>query len=570
MVPQFGRRALVTSSVVVALTGLAACAVPPPASPTAGKALSGSSAATGKGHSGGTASTEGTATGAAGATNPEIFSGPGSFGALVNWTPPFTPPSPTFNDGFVSIHLAVSPQGDVLMWDRVQGLTGARRWDPNTQTFDSKVPITGTNLGLSLFCAFQTRLPDGRLAVVGGTAYKQGNTGLPVMEFYDFTNNTWTAGPNMKTARWYPTMIELPDGRLMVFGGQAKAGSMANIPELYNPATNTWTELTGLAESKAPGLYPRAIMAPNGKVFVIKTAAGQSAYMDVDTQKYTNVAKAPPKNAGAGMAMYDTGKILLYNIGSTGTDSWVIDLNAATPAWRKVGSLHFKRKKFSTVLLPDGRVMAIGGSIDGTSVASKAVLTPEIWDPVTEQWSDLPTLAVPRMYHSNALLLPNGSVITAGGGRAGSAPNYPSEQIYTPSYLTAPNRPVINSLSTTSWAAGGNVSLNVSSANGVSSVVLMGLPGVTHGLDTQQKRITLQVTSAYNPATGDIGVKVPAVTTTAPGHYYAIALDSRGVPTAAKIVQVVGSAPIPPAAAPAASESLVPRVVPDSEPQEED
>ena len=126
------------------------------------------------------------------------------------------------------------------------------------------------------------------------------------------------------------------------------------------------------------------------------------------------------------MAMYESGKLLLFNIGKSGTESWVIDLNTATPTWRKVGSLKFKRKKFSTVLLPDGRVMAIGGSVDGSSVIAKAVMTPEIWDPATETWATLPNLAVPRMYHSNALLLPDGRVLTAGGGRAGSAPNFPS------------------------------------------------------------------------------------------------------------------------------------------------
>ncbi len=88
------------------------------------------------------------------------------------------------------------------------------------------------------------------------------------------------------------------------------------------------------------------------------------------------------------------------------------------------------------------------------------------------------------------------------------------------------------------WQPGSTVSLTVSSANGVSAVVLMGLPGVTHSIDTQQRRLTLPITSAYNPATGQISVRIPAAGTTGAGHYYAIALDSRGVPTAAKIVQL--------------------------------
>ena len=70
---------------------------------------------------------------------------------------------------------------------------------------------------------------------------------------------------------------------------------------------------------------------------MVKNASGKSAYLDVDTQTWTAVTKSPPVAGGTGMAMYDTGKILLYAAGSTGTDSWVIDLKAASPTWRKVG-----------------------------------------------------------------------------------------------------------------------------------------------------------------------------------------------------------------------------------------
>src|SRR5262245_6704509 len=115
--------------------------------------------------------------------------GPGSWGPVVDW------------NNFVAIHLAVGPDGDVLMWDRQQGLTSARIWDPSTGNFTNAPGIP-----TALFCAFQTRLPNGTLAVVGGTAFKKGNTGLDQMQFFDWKTNTWTAGPSMHTPRWYPTV----------------------------------------------------------------------------------------------------------------------------------------------------------------------------------------------------------------------------------------------------------------------------------------------------------------------------------------------------------------------------
>ena len=76
--------------------------------------------------------------------------------------------------GFVAVHLAVGPAGDVLMWDREDGLTSAKRWDPNTGAFTD---AANAALPTSLFCAFQTRLPGGKLIVVGGTALKKGAGG---------------------------------------------------------------------------------------------------------------------------------------------------------------------------------------------------------------------------------------------------------------------------------------------------------------------------------------------------------------------------------------------------------
>ena len=349
--------------------------------------------------------------------------------------------------GFVAVHLAVGPTGDVLMWDREDGLTSAKRWDPNTGAFTN---AANAALPTALFCAFQTRLPGGKLIVVGGTALKKGaggselaGTGLDQARIYDWATGAWSTAASMHTPRWYPTVVALPDGRQVVMGGQVKKGVMATLSEVYNPANNTWTELPGLAEAKTLGTYPRAILAPNGKIFMIKNGSGKSAFMDVDTQTWTTVGKPPPAPGGGGMAMYDNGKILMFAVSSNASDSYVIDLNAAKPAWRKVGSLHFARKKFSTVILPDGRVMAIGGSSDGQGLDSHAVLTPEIWDPATEVWSTLPNIAVPRMYHSNAILLPSGQVLSAGGGRAPGWTDYPSAQLYSPDYLAQPNRPVI-------------------------------------------------------------------------------------------------------------------------------
>ena len=91
------------------------------------------------------------------------------------------------------------------------------------------------------------------------------------------------------------------------------------------------------------------------------------------------------------------------------------------------------------------------------------------------------------------------------------------------------------------WTEGTSVSLSVNAAHGLGSVILMGLPAVTHGIDTSARRLVLPITSTWVPGSGAVGVQVPSVAKAPAGHYYAIALDSRGVPSEARIVQVVSS-----------------------------
>src|SRR4029077_13260470 len=118
---------------------------------------------------------------------------------------------------------------------------------------------------------------------------------------------------------------------------------------------------------------------------------------------------------------------------NTGAGTAGIDMSQSSPTWRTTAPMHSPRAYHNMTLLPDGSVLASGGTTasDGTDL-SKAVLPAELWDPATETWKRVASLRTGREYHSTALLLPDGRVLMAGGGQLpGRATNIYSGEIYS-------------------------------------------------------------------------------------------------------------------------------------------
>ena len=163
----------------------------------------------------------------------------------------------------------------------------------------------------------------------------------------------------------------------------------------------------------------------------------------------------------------------------------------------------------------------------------------ELWDPATEQFTTMAPAAIPRNYHSVALLLPDGRVFSGGGGMCGTcATNHADGQIFTPPYLLNPDgtprpRPSITS-APTSASAGSSIS--VSTDRAVAGFSLIRLGAVTHTVNNDQRRIAL--TPTLSSAT-TYTLTIPADRGVAlPGYYMLFALDPAGVPSLARTIRV--------------------------------
>jgi galactose oxidase len=202
----------------------------------------------------------------------------------------------------------------------------------------------------------------------------------------------------------------------------------------------------------------------------------------------------------------------------------------------------YARAFASGVVLPSGQVVIVGGQTFPVPFSDDtAVLVPEIWDPETRVFRQLAPMATPRVYHSTAILLPDGRVFAGGGGQCGPGcrANHFDAEILTPPYLSnadgsAAARPVITAAPAT--AALGET-LAVSTDAPVMAFSLVRLSSVTHTVNNDQRRVPLEILATIGATSYLMGVPDDAGVVL-PGYYMLFALDPRGVPSVSVTLRI--------------------------------
>ncbi len=254
--------------------------------------------------------------------------------------------------------------------------------------------------------------------------------------------------------------------------------------------------------------------------------------------------------------MYDIGKTLVAGGGLPPTETArVIDVNGATPQASTTDSMQFKRRQHNLTVLADGSVLATGGLSSGEDLVdlNAGVYAAERWNPATGQWSTLAAMEVTRQYHSTALLLPDGRVLSSGGGICGACDDQgylaKNGQVFTPPYLfktdgsgqLAP-RPTISSAPAL-VNYGAPLRISTPDAASVRKVALVRLGAVTHSVDMEQRYIPLSFAARDS---GRLNATGPANANIAPpGPYMLFVIDAAGVPSVARMVTVAAGSPPP-------------------------
>jgi galactose oxidase len=465
------------------------------------------------------------ATGASGTTPAQALTTvtvTGAASVTGQWAPVQTWP-------FMAAHAHLLSNGSVLFWPSFGNGNNPTLWNPATNSFSTppKAPY-------NIFCSGHSMLQDGRLFDAGGHAGNQSD-GLISSSVYDPGLNTWTQMSDMNAPRWYPTNTTLPNGDVLVVSGYTTTGTFNTLPQMWHPATNTWLSLTNAQLMQS--LYPMMFVAPNGNVFNVGpdritrslNTSGTGAWTTIGNFNYSGT-----RDYGSS-AIFD-GKVLLAGGDGSGTSApatnsaEMIDLTAATPIWQSTSSMSIARRQFNLTILADGKLLASGGSGGfGFDNQNSPVYPSEMWDPATGKWTTMDSITVYRGYHSTALLLPDGRVLSAGGEQTGA-----SAEIYSPPYLFKGARPTITS-GPSSVKYGQVFLVGTPDVTNISQVTWIRLSSVTHSFNQNQRLNHLQFTQA----TGGLNITAPANGNLAPPGYYMLFLvNSNGVPSVASIIQI--------------------------------
>ena len=462
----------------------------------------------------------------------------------------------TWSDVFawpiIGIHAILTPDGKVLTYGtdtagQQGGMLYIDVWDPVSRTHQTLEHGVRTDL----FCSACVIVPaTGEILLAGGDARPLGamNGGVADVNVFDYRTLSVTPSPtgDMAFARWYGTPVTLGDGKILMLGGSER-GLVAGgdpfsdgigIPEVYTPGLG-WKTLDGAESAQVTNdwWYPRAWLASDGRVILLQTS-GVLAMDASGTGTVRELAQAPFTEFHAlPSIMFDQDKVLSLDWFGR---AWIMDISSDVPTFRETNSLGQVRIWSNMTLLADGSVMVSGGeNTDYLTGVSTVYNDVAIWNPNTGQWTFDAAAAVPRLYHSTTLLLPDATVLSLGGGAPGPLTNLNGE-IFRPGYLFDENgqpaeRPEILNAPRL-LADGQDFQITVDDAASIGRLTLVKFGAVTHSLNAESRMIELSFTRGPN---GTLNVDLPDnENVVTPGYWMLFAFNNKGTPSVAATIHV--------------------------------
>ncbi|KAM0886120.1 hypothetical protein ACQ4PT_029892 [Festuca glaucescens] len=515
------------------------------------------------------------------------------------------------NSGVSAMHLAIMRHGRAVMFDTVTtGRSLMRlRFDncrvdprakkPNTTDCWAHAVEFDYNTGAvrplkiltDTWCSAGGFDAEGNLVQSGG--YFEGDKAVRYLSPCDTCD--WVEHPrSFADGRWYATQQVLPDGRFAVFGGR-RSFSYEFVPKpgLFNHQSVPLPFLRDTTDDVENNLYPFVNLLPDGSLFIFANDRG----IILDHRAELVIREIPPLPGGARSYPASAMSALLpldlrggklhggadpepeviicggapttsFKVGENGEKLMValrdcgrINLGNPDARWT-TEDMPVARVMGDMLILPTGDLLLLNGANKGCAgwgFAKYPVLTPLLYSPGQPQGSRFRPLAastISRLYHSTAALLPDATVLVAGGNtNAGynfSGVDFPTEvrvERFTPPYLdrhVAANRPEIDMPSVPKDGMRYGSRFPFRFRTPVAAVVeadvmvtMYAPPFTTHGYSMNQRLLILAVTSFVADGWSyGVTVDAPGKPELAPPGYYLVYVVAKGVPSAAAWVKI--------------------------------
>lgn len=256
----------------------------------------------------------------------------------------------------------------------------------------------------------------------------------------------------MTAPRFGHTATLLQNGKVFITGGMSRQGDFQPVTEIYDPATARFTASATLPSARIWGTT--ATPLPDGKVLLAGGSNGSSCNQTADLydpsrNTFTSAGNMTTSRCSAAAVLLRTGEVLIVG-GDQSPDSNTLPsaelYHPSTATFTATGSMHTPRDYFAAVLLKDGKVLVIGGSSNGQRAGSTVEeKSAEIYDPSTGRFSSTGDMNSPRN-KLGAALLPDGRVLVVGGQAGGPfGARLATTEIFNPSRGSFSRGPNTNS-----------------------------------------------------------------------------------------------------------------------------
>ncbi|MFE6894997.1 galactose oxidase-like domain-containing protein [Streptomyces sp. NPDC057694] len=391
------------------------------------------------------------------------------------------------------------------------------------------------------------------------TMDKQDFQGIRAAYEFDPVAEKYVPVDPMQKARWYPTLVGLEDGKVLAVSGLDDVGVIdPGDNEIYDPKTKKWS----MGPKRYFPTYPALFLTKGGKLFYPASNAGygpaekgrEPGLWDLRTNKFEKVpgltdGDETETSASLLLPPAQDQKVMILGGGGVGESeratprTAVVDLKEDSPRFKEGPNLPQGTRYLNSVIMPDDSVFTSNGSSDYRGRGASNILAAQFYDPKENAFHEAASPKVGRNYHSEALLLPDGRVVTFG-----SDPLFDDQQntklghfeqrmeIFTPPALHkgGDRRPVLGEGPET-IPGDHKATYKTDAADRIVKARLMRPSAVTHTTDVEQRSIELGLSKREGRITVDVPTDRALVP---PGWYMLFATDADGVSSEAKWVKV--------------------------------